>query len=539
MPHDLQALHGSTSALRIPTLIAALTLSAGLCTSTALAQDLNEEGWTVIEPSVDTRFVFVSSSDGSDFNSGLTPSRPVKTLERAEEMVRDGHPDWILLKRGDTWNDGFGTWGWSGRSAEERVVISSYGDADERPRIELHNNTFVKGRINDDVSHVAIIGLSIIGDRDPGDLSIGIRWLSLGENLLIEDCYIDGFKDNIVIQASGGTYQNIGIRRNVIVDSWSTDGHSQGMYIKSGDGVVIEENIFDHNGWDPTIAGADASTFDQNVYLQTDTYGVEFHGNLSAHAGAAGVQIRAGGNASYNLLYANPFGMRFGYDELEWPAQAASGSIFRNVVLGGEISEPDRVTSGVGIWVERVDGVQVRDNVVAHFVEGGMPRAFTLNGYAGDVLFKGNVAHDFVNDEGQGYALKTSAEVQGSATFDGNRWFMPGTGRLIKLRYSDRMSFVGNDMSGFSNDDDVFQVDGSRIDYSEWVDQGFVTNDTIDSSSEGSDEGPDLDDYANAIGFDDADAMIEAARAMSRSNWDHRLTGRAAATWITTQYLGE
>jgi hypothetical protein len=539
MTHATEPALIQASTRRLPVFIAALTLSAGLCTGVAGAQDLNDEGWTVIEPSVDTRFVFVSSSEGNDLNSGFTPSVPVKTLERAEELVREGYPDWILLKRGDQWSDGFGVWGTSGRSAEERVVISSYGEGEERPRIVMRNEGFIAGRINDEVSHVAIMGLEIVADRDAGDTSSGIRWLSTGENLLIEDCLIDGFKDNVVVQAVGGSFSGVAIRRNVIVDSWSASGHSQGIFVRGGDGVLIEENIIDHNGWNPDITGANASMFNQNVYLQTDTYGVEFHGNLTSRASAAGVQIRAGGNASQNLLYSNALGMRFGYDELEWPSQAASGSVIQNVVIGGELADPGLTGAGVGFWIERVDNTLVRDNIVANYVEGSVPRAFTLNGFAGDVVFDGNIAFDFVDGQGRGHALKASAQVEGSALFQNNRWSMPGSNRVINLRYSENMTFLGNDLHGFDESDDVFFVDGARKDYNEWVDLGFVSDDSISPSLELPSAGRDLDDYAQYLGYSDAEDMIEAARQMDRSHWDVRLTGRAAANWIRLGYISQ
>ena len=65
-----------------------------------------DRGWTEISTSADSRLVFVSSSSGSDTNSGLDELSPVKTIAKAFSIVRDGYPDHVLLKRGDTFTEG-------------------------------------------------------------------------------------------------------------------------------------------------------------------------------------------------------------------------------------------------------------------------------------------------------------------------------------------------------------------------------------------------------------------------------------------------
>ena len=56
-----------------------------------------ENGWTVFEPSSDSRIIYVSSSTGKDRYRGDKPSRAVSSVERAMELVRDGYPDWVLF----------------------------------------------------------------------------------------------------------------------------------------------------------------------------------------------------------------------------------------------------------------------------------------------------------------------------------------------------------------------------------------------------------------------------------------------------------
>src|SRR4051794_32340881 len=84
---------------------------------------LDSNGWTSITPSSDTHVIYVSNSGGSDSNNGLSPAAPPKSIAAAKALVRSGSPDWLLLKRGDTWQEGFGNWKYSGRSADEPILI--------------------------------------------------------------------------------------------------------------------------------------------------------------------------------------------------------------------------------------------------------------------------------------------------------------------------------------------------------------------------------------------------------------------------------
>src|SRR4051794_30747748 len=90
------------------------------------------DGWTNVTPSSDSRIVYVSNSSGNDSNSGLSSSAAVKSITRAKSLMRNGMPDEMLLKRGDTWNESFGTWRTSGRSATEPQLVGAYGTG-ERP----------------------------------------------------------------------------------------------------------------------------------------------------------------------------------------------------------------------------------------------------------------------------------------------------------------------------------------------------------------------------------------------------------------------
>ncbi|NJL70810.1 MAG: hypothetical protein HC888_03975 [Candidatus Competibacteraceae bacterium] len=85
----------------------------------------DEPGFTNHKPSPDTRFIF-ASQDGNDANDGSTPDKAVKGIRRGVSLLRDGYPDWLLFRRGDSIREGFGSWSKSGRSKEEPMVVGSY-----------------------------------------------------------------------------------------------------------------------------------------------------------------------------------------------------------------------------------------------------------------------------------------------------------------------------------------------------------------------------------------------------------------------------
>lgn len=517
------------------TLAAALLAAAGL-PGPALADERTEDGWTILKPSPDTRFVFVSSSEGDDRNSGRSPGQAVKTIARGKELMRNDSTDWMLLRKGDTWHEVFNSWKFSGRSPDERVVITTYGESHERPKIVCQNAHGITAPYGEDVSHVAIVGLHFVSDRAVDNVTRGVRWQSTGEDLLIEDCKIEGFASNITIEGLQPGFENATIRRTIIADAWTTGGHSQGLFAKDVTGLVLEENVIDHNGWNPDIPGAEATTFNQNVYLQVGVTGVVFSGNVSARAAGAGVQMRSGGIAENNLFYANDMAMRFGYPSLDWPSQAATGLIKNNVVVGGPLArETDQV---FGIWTERLLDVVIEGNVVTSAVGPGQPVAFTLGGNAERVVMRNNTAYHWtVGNSGQ--ALKMTADtvntIPGSVTVRDNRWIMPGTTRVVNIRTLGMIAFWNNDFQGISPSENVFQFEGRNANLQGWIDTPNVTQDEL-TTLHLHDEGRTLGDYARMLGFADEAAFLAAARNISRDEWRPELTGTAASAWIRSGY---
>src|SRR6185436_17704934 len=273
---------------------------------------------------------------------GLSASSPVKTIEYAKKLLRDGMPDWLLLRRGDSWSgEGLGSWTKSGRSAQEPMLISAYGTG-ARPLIKTgayHGFYTQNGAVN----NLDLIGIHFYADsRDPNspsyvgaDGGIGIRLLAPSDQILIEDCEIDSYMTNISISADLGPISNVTLRRSVVTDAYVTSGHSQGAFFGGINGLTIEGNVFDHNGWNENVAGAMPTKFNHNIYVVSNNKNVVVKDNIIANASSHGLTARSGGKISGNIFINNAIGMSFGFNNgSEETPGGVSGFIKDNIFYG-------------------------------------------------------------------------------------------------------------------------------------------------------------------------------------------------------------
>ena len=172
--------------------------------------------------------------------------------------------------------------------------------------------------------------------------------------------------------SSSVTSSTVTLYRNVVLDSWSATSHSQGLYVGGVGNLVIEQNIFDHNGWNASIPGAAQTIFNRNVYLQSNNGPVTFVGNISANSSSEGAQFRSGGTITGNLFLADSAGFNIG--ENPGTSSAPVSTITSTVASGNVIlNSTDMTTSSglqprsQGIDVLNASGaaVQVIDNIMA------------------------------------------------------------------------------------------------------------------------------------------------------------------------------
>src|SRR5207247_2730040 len=111
-------------------------------------------------------------------------------------------------------------------------------------------------------------------------------------------------------------------------------GHSQGLYVSEVNGLLIEGNLFDHNGWNEQN-GSGQTIFNHNVYMSGQNWNIVARKNISARASSHGMQARSGGKVEDNVFLANPISLSFGYvNGSTVHVGGVKGYISGNVFLG-------------------------------------------------------------------------------------------------------------------------------------------------------------------------------------------------------------
>ena len=228
-------------------------------------------------------------------------------------------------------------------------------------------------------------------NNDDGTLQ-GISWAG-GGNILIEDCQFSYFDTNIVIQCTDGpSITNVAIRRNIVTDSYCTVGHSQGAFLAGIDGLLLEENVFDRNGWNTAVMGPVTSEgqFNHNVYEQATCTGtIIVRGNISANTTDNDLMIRSGGTIVNNLCINGQNGIIVGNADDTFPVSEAGTLIAGNLVTGcpGQAAIISSSSTSFG-W-----GATITDNVILHAGSSGI---FVM-GLAGNVgsSITNNVIYDW------------------------------------------------------------------------------------------------------------------------------------------------
>ncbi len=348
------------------------------------------EGWTAFRPAPDTLIVYVSSSEGNDANDGLSAERPRKSISDGFDLVRNEHSDWLLLKRGDVWYESIGgiTAGRlkNGRSPEQPTLIASYGAEGDRPLLKLGDaGTGLGVGVNQplSVSNLALVGIHFYDEKgDPGSPEFvrdrdkhgaGVSWLAPGENLLIEDCHFEyvsagGIQGRSPSRgAPEDVLANVRVRRCVADHAWNTSGHCQGFFFANIDGLLLEENVLDHNGY--CIETDDLPTwFNHNVYITITCDNVVARGNIVARGSTTGIYCRTNGILEDNLCLDNSPSLNLGRISKFRPG-GVTGRIAGNVVIDALSRQSVRqgdVGGGPGIEVGNANfqGVVVENNIV-------------------------------------------------------------------------------------------------------------------------------------------------------------------------------
>ena len=543
------------------------------------ALPLDDEGWSILAPSADSRLFYVSDSEGDDATGqyvlpddpavGPDPRHPVgtilayKTLDAAYALARTGFPDWVLLKRGDAWvRPATMSVNKVGRGDQERLVLTSYGPPAARPLLKYGERSALSG-VKFQHGYLAIVGLDFYAHtRDPqspdyapelgggGGMTV-VNGGGVGANfrgLLVEDCRFRFFVSNIALQVIGEPGANVGdivLRRNVIADSWSGSSHSQGMYGHGLRDTLIEENVFDHCGWLIQGDGSNAQTGGMATFFNHDTYfgdcsTTTFRGNLFLRAASIGNKWRAdatGGSAGLvvdnNLYVEGEVGIGMGGNTSE-PFRFVNPTVTRNVVMHLGRSHPTGRSLAWGMDVNDWDGGTIAGNLFVHQQEVALANAFALVVHAGstrNVAIRDNLFYGM--NAGANFLFRLQ-DVGGGISVTGNRVLGPTTAnRLVELLAPSDYSFTSNTYwSSRTPQSQWFRVGGVDQDFPDWVAASGETNATSRTVSF---PRPDrtIETYdAWQDGPGTFDHFIAEARQQTRANWRTQYTAAAVNDYV-------
>lgn len=576
-------------------LIALLVQLAGCGTPTASSQpaenasrpsaagpDRDADGWTIFRPDADSRIIYVSSIAGDDAVAkvyspadeiiGKDPFHPAgqvkafKTISAAMKNARASQPDWVLLRRGDDWQENIGEIP-SGRDRDNPFLLSAYGDRPDRPVLRLDKAVVLPLRGFHDV---AFVGLEFYCDvKDPksprfnpgarGSLvNVYVAKGGSGRRLLLEDCCLR-YMPATVHSADDGRLEDIAFRRCLILDNYSRMGHAQGIYAQ-GASILLEENIFDHNGW--LIQGKDnqqrdggATMFNHNTYF-SNCHDTVFRGNMFLRASSMGNKWTAnsGPGSARNLTMDNnlyiegEIGIGAGGNK-PGPLRFKNVTITNNVFMHIGRAMPTSRELGWDISIADWDGGLVAGNLLLHQNTDKVNGVYGIhicsardkgkyNGtgvHCRNISIRDNIMYGLRTSYGG--ILITEGQCLSGITISDNLIQFPGLqsvlisaqGSLTGMAFSNNTYFSGiAPGKWFSAGEDK----KSNADFAAWV---AATGDTGSAARQVGFRDParTVEAYNASLGGKATlEDFIEQARKQSRANWRKEYTAAAVNAYI-------
>lgn len=505
-------------------------------------------GWTELIRSPDTRVVYVSSSQGSDSNDGLTEATAKRSLAAGYGLLRDRYPDWLLLKRGDVWTGqsfaGTCAWNKSGRSSVERVVLGAYGIG---PRPVVHPTGAVGGWVvgayggSSPLRFVAIVGIKFLNTTWNGDVPAngnvspsGIDWCRTGTDFLVEDCYVEGFANNVLVQGfpSPGL-QGFSLRRCILANPLRTDAGNTNIYVDRSNTFLVEQNVFYQTRDNEVLRGNKLS---HNVYFsESNSLGA---GNVVRenilYNGRSNLTVRMSADVHNNLSVRGGLAITLGHDADPVP-RPFSGTLSYNVVTESR-DHWNGQGLGWGIDLRNVQMLTAERNLVFRSTDGHIHVGLNMSDTAGNVTFQNNVMYDWtdranVNNVSSLISFRNPA---GPIVIRGCELVQPIENWILRVLTGgriDRATYEANRYAAVVAT--PFTVSGSaNYSLSEWRSrfdgQGQLTAPTYP------DAGRTLGRYNEEVlgGVNSTEAVVIAAAGQARATWNTALTARAMNAWL-------
>jgi hypothetical protein len=351
-----------------------------------------DSGWTEFSPVPGALTIHVSSA-GDDAWPG-TVAQPKRTLAAGFAALRDGEPDWLLLRRGDVFTlTGAFTWSKTGPSDDDLggwMRLGAYGSEDDpRPILDsgdqpglvvspgVQSSKQIRNlaitdihlrastRLNDPASAMtAPVGIQVVATQfqAPGP-SIA--------RLLIENVMIQGY--GLGFNGSATEIMDLRVRRSIFHYIFTPDGAAGGAqgWIAAPTGALLEDNIFYQIQSDdiPGVVAEAYSEFLHSAYIPAEATNIATRGNIVIKATDALMQ-RPGGdyvrNVGVQCRIAGLLGQAWGVT----PTPGGVGVIFEESLLLNAFNEP--------FYLGNTGAGEVRDNLFLRDQGGAVNVGLTL-----------------------------------------------------------------------------------------------------------------------------------------------------------------
>lgn len=564
--------------LKLTTLVFSLFFSGHFVSAEALNLPKDAQGWTIFTPSADTRIMYVAA-DGNDSTAQIYSStsqevgsdpfkpsgviQPYATYAAAYLHARAGYPDWILFKRGDTFYQAINHQEQNGRSTSEPFLIGSYGSTGTPPLLKVGASTAgisiskTSPSTPSTAQFISISGLTLYAyTRNPSDPEYigeagasGIDIITTGtankiKNVLVEGCKFMYFANNSV--QGGGTefVDDVTIRKSVFLDNYpSGTERAQGLYGYRLNNFILEENIFDHNGW-YSVSGSggigQGSIFDHNTYFGYST------------------------NTTFrNNIFSRPSNMN---NKFTSEVLTENLTVENNLYIDGHI--------GIGIETnyltvdDRLKNITIKENVMTNLGRTnitGQNIAWYMQvcGWHGGVISNNllmNQANPLITDTALGFQVLGNNEY---VTINNNIVHDLQGGSIFKLYQTDSdIQITNNKISLPNGGSKTFSIDTNVSGYSLSANKYYTPTTTSfyfntsnqafsawqsysgDSSTFEQTTFPDptrlIETYMSSIGETSTiDAFVEKVRSQDRFNWDTRLTADTVNDYLKAGFVSD
>jgi len=445
------------------------------------------------------------SNAGSDSNPG-TQALPLRTLAAGYAKLRDGTPDQVLLRRGDTFNESIG-WAKASGDPAHKMVCGAYGTG---PCPRVVGGGFYLGQQSK--RGLLFVDLDVVAPS-MGGATNGFVMFAPWADVTIEGCYIWGFYVNCAAQEiDTNRLSNLKFRRTVFADAGGGSGHNQLLFTGAGDGNIYEENVFDRGGNVPGFEKNDL--YCHGLYAhQTNGSGI-FRGNITARNCSHGVQLRSGSVMENNLAINNPIGLYIG-----------DGSGLRNSHQGNVCVDSRDISPqyprGFGHWMDGAGGLNCVGNIAFKNTHGSSNcEAIHFDGVVGGVVTD-NFVFDWPSSANSAWGHCFNGG--GIATFVRNQAYQPSGGQCV------------HDFSATTKGQNRY-----------WSTSSLAFNDSQtwaqwqagESGSTFADPGPkdlSIAAYLTHCGVaptaDPVDQFMLLARNNRKHNWDDRWTANSFNRW--------